>query len=199
MLEILSSNLVLPLLAVLASLVLLFYALPKRMPTGIQMTPWITVAALVWAVSDLSYLALPLLEQLPLLSAWFRSLGMDILPLASLLQILLLTEKIRWPNRGSLVLFTCTLLLEQGCSRYSTASQLKQLPHYQLDSSCTWGCVSSPCWSLVSCWHTISAGTKLFQRSAGFTCCSESSGPSTSQKPIVRLPARRTCHHSSPT
>ncbi|OGO30412.1 MAG: hypothetical protein A2Z16_00055 [Chloroflexi bacterium RBG_16_54_18] len=114
MLEILSSNLVLPLLAVLASLVLLFFALPRRMPPGIQMTPWITVAALVWAMSDLAYLALPLLEQLPAMSAWFRSLGMDILPLASLLQILLLTEKIRWPNRGSLALFSCTLLLEQG-------------------------------------------------------------------------------------
>lgn len=107
---ILASSMILPLLAAVASLVLLFYALPRHRPPGIQMTPWITVAALLWAVSDLSYLAA---LQLPALSAWLRSLGMDILPLASLLQILLLTGKASWPNRGGLVVFAVTLLVEQ--------------------------------------------------------------------------------------
>lgn len=107
-------RLLLPLLAAITSLVLLFYALPRRHPPGIQMMPWVSVAALLWAVSDLSAIAITQAPQNPELSNWLRAIGMDILPLASLLQVLLLTGKINWPNRGSLVVFSAALLVEQG-------------------------------------------------------------------------------------
>lgn len=97
------------------SLGLMFYALSRRTPPGIQMTPWISDAALFWAVSDLFLvLSPPEFNQAPVISAWFRSLGMDILPIASLVQILLVTGRIKWPDKVTRMVFACTLLLEQG-------------------------------------------------------------------------------------
>ncbi len=111
----LSIQLFFSILVIPLSLGLMFYALSRRTPPGIQMTPWISDAALLWAVSDLFLvISPPDLRQAHIISTWFRSLGMDILPIASLVQILLVTGRTKWPNKVIRMAFICTLLLEQG-------------------------------------------------------------------------------------
>ena len=109
------AGLIAPLLAAPACLALIIYAFPRRHPPGIHVTPWIAAAALAWATSDLLVASAPPALAFPwILTLWLKSRGMDLLPLASLAQILQVTGQSRRLGRNAGVLICVLLLSEQG-------------------------------------------------------------------------------------